>query len=284
MGTMKITLAQSLLAVVCCAVPLTSSATPWGEVKTPTAGAARVIGSVANGCISGAQPLPEVGAGYVSIRRYRNRFYGHPTLLRFIAEVGRAQQRLTGALLLVGDLSQPRGGLMSSSHRSHQNGLDVDVWLTQADSAAAARQLMDHADDPPSMVRSDGLRVSAFWGANQRAVVELLARHRAVERIFANPAIKLALCQSATAEDRGWLHKVRPWKGHDAHVHVRLACPPDSSQCDAQNPLPPGDGCGAELDWWFSEEARQPKRAIPGYPPAKPTKQPAACRAVLGAP
>jgi penicillin-insensitive murein DD-endopeptidase len=284
MSRSKSRLARSVIALMCITIPALSSATPWGEVNAPTAGAARVIGSVANGCISGAQSLPEVGAGYVSIRRYRKRFYGHPTLLRFISDVGRAQQRQTGALLLVGDLSQPRGGLMSSSHRSHQNGLDVDLWLTPADSAEAARQLMDHADDPPSMVGADGRRMSEYWGDHQRILIETVARHRAVERIFANPAIKLALCQSATAEDRGWLRKVRPWKGHDAHVHVRLSCPPDSPQCEAQNPLPSGDGCGAELDWWFTEEARQPKRAIPGYPPAKPTKQPAACRAVLDAP
>ncbi|MBK1694444.1 penicillin-insensitive murein endopeptidase [Chromatium weissei] len=261
-----------------------AAATPWGEVQTPTAGAPQVIGSVANGCISGARTLPESGDGYVNVRRYRNRFYGHPTLLRFITDLGRIQQQHSNLLMMVGDLSQPRGGLMSSSHRSHQNGLDVDIWLTLAESVNAARQLMDHADDPPSMVRSDGLNTSAYWSANQRFLIETAARQRSVERIFVNPVIKRALCQNATAADRGWLHKVRPWKGHDAHFHVRLACPPGSSQCEAQNPLPSGDGCGEELDWWFTEEARKPKQAIPGYAPPKPTKQPAACRDVLQAP
>ena len=32
--------------------------------------------------------------------------------------------------LLVGDLTQPRGGPMLSGHASHQAGLDADVWLT----------------------------------------------------------------------------------------------------------------------------------------------------------
>src|SRR3712207_7150232 len=32
--------------------------------------------------------------------------------------------------LLVGDMSQPRGGPMLTGHASHQIGLDADIWLT----------------------------------------------------------------------------------------------------------------------------------------------------------
>ena len=32
--------------------------------------------------------------------------------------------------LLVGDISQPRGGPMVNGHASHQIGLDADIWLT----------------------------------------------------------------------------------------------------------------------------------------------------------
>ena len=31
--------------------------------------------------------------------------------------------------LLLGDISQPRGGPMLSGHASHQIGLDADIWL-----------------------------------------------------------------------------------------------------------------------------------------------------------
>jgi penicillin-insensitive murein endopeptidase len=255
-----------------------SSATPWAEVRSPSRGALQVIGSVSNGCIGGADILPVTGTGYVSIRRDRNRYYGHPELLRFIAELGRAQQRQTGLMMMVGDLSQPRGGLMSSSHRSHQNGLDVDIWLTLTASPAAARELMDQRPDPHSMVRPDGLFVSDAWERDQRFLIETAARHHLVDRLFVNPAIKRALCQSVDA-DRAWLRKVRPWKGHDAHFHARLACPSGSPQCDAQAMLPPGDGCGKELDWWFTDEARKPIQKKPGTTAAPVL--PAACRAVL---
>ena len=32
--------------------------------------------------------------------------------------------------LLLGDISQPRGGPMLTGHASHQIGLDADIWLT----------------------------------------------------------------------------------------------------------------------------------------------------------
>ena len=69
-------------------------------------------------------------------------------------------------------------------------------------------------------------------------------------RIFVNPAIKQRLCLDAGA-DRAWLHKVRPWFGHRAHMHVRLRCPAGSLECQEQDTPPPGDGCGAELASWF---------------------------------
>ncbi|EXJ13758.1 penicillin-insensitive murein endopeptidase [Imhoffiella purpurea] len=254
-----------------------ASASPWGEVKRPSSGPPRVIGGVSNGCIAGALALPESGPGYVSIRRYRNRYYGHPKLLRFIADMGLAQKRHGDRLMMIGDLSQPRGGLMSSSHRSHQNGLDVDIWLTLADSPAMARRLMDDRSDPDSMVAPGGDDISRYWGEDQRFLIETAARHPSVDRIFANPAIKQALCRSARG-DRSWLRKVRPWWGHDAHIHVRLSCPPGSGQCASQSPVPVGEGCGKELAWWFSPEARKPSKK--GGRRVEPTP-PAACSALL---
>lgn len=266
------------LTLALCALAVPVLASPWSEVKHPSSGKTEVIGGTANGCIGGAEVLPASGPGYVSVRRYRNRYYGHPDLLRFITDIGRAQQQRGGQLVMIGDLSQPRGGRMSSSHRSHQNGLDVDIWFTHASSPAVANKLMDNAADPPSMVRSNGLSVSARWGADQAFLLENAGRHPAVERIFVNPAIKRALCDN-TQGDRSWLRKLRPWRGHDAHFHVRLVCPADSPQCVAQAPLPHGDGCGADLDWWFSAEARKPSKAR--GPAAPEPVLPSACHAVL---
>ena len=259
-------------------VPWVSAVTPWAEVQTPSLGAARVIGGAANGCVGGADTLAETGPGYVSVRRARHRFFGHPQLLRLVTDLGRAAQRRGLGLVMVGDLSQPRGGRMPSSHHSHQNGLDADIWFTLAPSAEAARRLMDDQPDPPSMVQPVSLATSSTWDEPQRFLLETVARQPMVDRIFVNPGIKRALCREVTGE-RGWLRKVRPWWGHDAHFHLRIRCPADSPQCEAQGALPAGDGCGADLAWWFSEEATKPAKSK-GKPRAEPVA-PAACLALL---
>jgi penicillin-insensitive murein DD-endopeptidase len=256
-----------------------SQATPWAEVAAPSAGPPRVIGGVSNGCIGGADALPETGPGYVSIRRYRNRYYGHPELIRFIQDMGRTQQARSDRLMMIGDLSQPRGGRMPSSHRSHQNGLDVDIWFTLADSPAAARRLMDDRSDPQSMVDPGGRSVSAAWGPDQRSLIETAARHPLVDRIFVNAAIKQELCRNAVGNP-DWLRKIRPWWRHDAHFHIRVVCPAGSPDCESQSALPSGAGCGEELAWWFSDEARSPSRGGGGAARPEP-RVPAACYALI---
>ena len=67
----------------------TDLAGPWAEVTAPSAGPTKAIGGVSSGCIAGAQTLPAEGDGYVSIRRYRNRFYGHADLLHLVSDLAR---------------------------------------------------------------------------------------------------------------------------------------------------------------------------------------------------
>ena len=87
--------------------------------------------------------------------------------------------------------------------------------------------------------------------------VPAVARRPEVARIFVNPVIKRALCREAGA-DRGWLARIRPWWGHNYHFHVRLSCPAGDPACEGQPAVAPEDGCGKELDWWFTPEALHP--------------------------
>jgi penicillin-insensitive murein endopeptidase len=109
-----------------------------------------------------------------------------------------------------------------------------------------------------------------------------------VERVLVNAAIKKELCRVEDKKHDGWMAKVRPWYGHDDHIHVRLKCPADSPNCRAQPPVPVGDGCSAkELDFWFKDSILHPK---PGPPPKVPPKPitladlPPACKNVIDAP
>jgi penicillin-insensitive murein endopeptidase len=265
-----------VVALLMTASPVQPS--PWAKVKTTAPGPAAAIGGPSNGCIAGAQALPSEGAGFVSIRRHRNRYYGHPDTIRFVMDLGRTLGKRSHGVMMVGDLSQPRGGLMSSMHRSHQNGMDVDIWFHLAASSRAA--VLRHAEDrdPESMVTRGGHAVTKSWGKYQRFLLKASADDPRVDRIFVNPAIKRTLCRTEHG-DRGWLHKLRPWWGHDAHFHVRLKCPAGSPHCKQQAPPPAGDGCDKSLAWWFSEEARTPSKGSRKKRHRPP--MPAACSALL---
>jgi penicillin-insensitive murein DD-endopeptidase len=271
----------ALAALLGLSLDSVSAGSSWDRVSYPSRGISTAIGSAANGCIGGAEALPESGPGYVSVRRSRNRYFGHPELVRLVENLGRSVEKRGIGLAMIGDLSQPRGGRMPSSHHSHQNGIDVDIWFTLAPSANAARSLMDDRPDPQSMVLPASVDTSPAWGPNQRYLLETAARMPDVDRIFVNAAIKRALCEQVGG-DRSWLRKIRPWFGHDAHFHLRMRCPADSPSCEPQKPVPPGDGCGADLAWWLSPEARRPmkKKSEPTVEP----NPPAACLAVLSAP
>jgi penicillin-insensitive murein DD-endopeptidase len=246
------------------ALPPDAAKRVFGLIGEPSTAPPRSIGSYTKGCIAGAAPLPQEGATWQVMRPARNRFWGHPVLIAVI-------ERIAAGLpagwpgLLVGDIGQPRGGPMVTGHASHQIGLDADIWLTPM---PVQRLSAVERDNMPakSIVAVDGNDVDpAVWGPQFRQLIEAVARAPEPARMFVNPAIKRALCREAGV-DRAWLAKVRPWWGHDDHFHIRLNCPSGQALCEAQDAVPPGDGCGKELDWWFTDEARHPKPSPPGKP------------------
>lgn len=271
----RIIITTALLLGLC--VGTFAAETPWSRVKTVTGGSPVAIGGPSNGCIAGADVLPASGTGFVSVRRHRNRYYGHPQTVDLIHGLGEAMDQRNGRLIMIGDLAQPRGGRMSSSHVSHQNGLDVDIWLTLADSPAQAVRSTPEERDPPSMLGANKLDVNGNWGPDQLFLIRTTAEDPNVDRILVNPGIKRALCKREG--NAAWLRKLRPWWGHDAHMHVRLKCPKDSPSCKQQSPIPMGSGCGSELAWWFSLEANSPKKK--SSKPAPRPQPPAACQTLL---
>jgi penicillin-insensitive murein endopeptidase len=188
--------------------------------------------------------------------------------------------------LLVGDISQPRGGPMLTGHASHQVGLDADIWLTPMPDRELTRE--EREELSATMVVAENRKDvdPAVWTPQHTAIIKAAAQQPEVERVLVNAAIKKALCREA-GSDRAWLSKVRPYYGHDYHFHVRIKCPGDSTECRAQPPPPGGDECGKELDWWFRDAVLHPKPpTIPAKPkpPLKLADLPAACRQVLVAP
>ena len=68
--------------------------------------------------------------------------------------------------------------------------------------------------------------------------------------------------------------------GHNYHFHIRLSCPAGEEGCADQDPVPAGDGCGPELDHWFTKAMLFPKPGKP-RPPMTMAQLPAECRRVL---
>jgi len=216
----------------------------WGDVLRPTAGMPEPIGFYSKGCIQGALTLPHDGIGFQVMRPSRNRFYGHPHTLQFIQNLG-ASLAAAQTNILIGDISQPRGGPMTSGHASHQVGLDVDVWFWSHPEQHQRSLTAEERETVPmvSMLNDKKEVDPTKFTATQILKLKTAATSPEVERIFVNPAIKSYLCKTIPAAESAWLRTLRPWAGHHEHFHVRLACPKDAKDCVSQEPQPAGNGC-----------------------------------------
>lgn len=253
----------------------------------PSNQAAHVYGSYARGCLAGGEAVPVNGDTWQVMRLSRNRNWAHPQTAALVKRLS-AQARSAAGWpgILIGDISQPRGGPTLTGHASHQVGLDADIWLTPMPNRMLSRNEREEMS-AVMMVRQDRLDIDPdAWTPNHLQVIRAAAQEPQVERIFVNAAIKKALCREAKG-DRAWLSKVRPWGGHDYHFHIRLKCPAGETDCGSQPPPGDGDGCGAELNYWFSDAVLHPKPPLVPPKPRPPmtlAELPPACRQVLNAP
>ena len=264
-----------LLIMVIILLPSLAAGNPWEKFKTPIDKEPEPVGGYANGCLMGAEALPDDGTGYQVVRLSRQRYYGHPELVRFLEDLGKKIEKERLGLMLVADMAMPRGGPFSKGHRSHQTGLDADIWLP-----------LDYPREPGNrdelesikMVDHDNFVVDRrYWGTRQAQMIKLAAEDSRVARIFVNPVIKKELC-AIDWEERGFLNKIRPWWRHDSHFHVRLNCPLNATNCKPQDPPPPGDGCGADLASWYPEN--QPEKPVKHTPKPRPPL-PMACLSIV---
>ena len=249
----------------------------WASVTEPLPGPAAPIGFYSAGCLQGAQALSLDGTGYAVMRPSRRRFYGHPSLVSYLTELAASTHNDNRKLLLIGDLGLPRGGPMLMGHASHQNGLDADIWfMTRANRPTNVERERLSA---PGFV-AGRKRLRSTWGAAQARLLAAAADNADINRIFVSPPIKRYMCRNFSTAP--WLYRLRAWWGHEDHFHVRLKCPGDRPLCREQDALDPADnGCGADLDWWFSREAdREWARLAASTEPRPFPELPAECKAI----
>ena len=160
-----------------------------------------------SGSLSGGTQLPIEGPDLVtwnpiedSAPNRPRRLYGHEsTIRRTLSVIAAYRSANPGApRVVVGDLSLRGGGPMDA-HRSHQNGLDVDVYYPRLDRA---------------------LRAPRTTGQIDRRLVQDL-----VDRFVAAGAQMIFVGHSAGVHGPGDV--VIPYPNHENHMHVRF--PPPSN-------------------------------------------------------
>lgn len=254
-------------------ISMASAAGPSG----PAPGPLHIIGGPdTGGCVAGAVSLPAEGPGFQTIHLDRSAFWGAPGTISHLELFGREAQAAGLPTLLVEDISRIRGGPMPGGHVSHQIGLDADVGLDMRPRPPLS-PLERNTFALRSVVQKDGRDIDPFaWSPGSMTLLHIAAGLPDVDRILVNPAIKRQLCNEV-AGDRSWLHVIRPWYGHAAHMHIRFRCPRGQPDCAQAPPPPAGDGCDPTLQWWFDQLDAPAKPAAPHKPPTAPV----ACKGIL---
>ncbi len=288
----------TLAALATAATAQTPAKRLFGSKKLPAALKPAAHGFYSKGCIQGAVAVPVDGPNHQAMRLSRNRRWGHPDLVELVLKLADDGKKVGWNGLLVGDLSQPRGGPMLTGHASHQIGLDADIWLNPMPSKRYNTKQRERIS-AVSMLRRrsngklDQRNISKKqFSRAQYNIIRTAARYKKVERVLVHPTIKRELCRMASG-DKSWLQKVRPYWGHHYHMHIRIGCPPGSTGCRSQAATTPGTGCGAPLKWWFDVALAPPKPRKKSDPKPKPAKKkrelrlgdlPRACVTALKAP
>ena len=291
----KLSIRRTLLALGGIATALTAapaSADPlakeiFGAQRLPALTQAAAHGTYSKGCFGGGVAIAEDGPNWQAMRLSRNRRWGHPEMVATLERLSREVVQDGWPGLLLGDISQPRGGPMLSGHASHQIGLDADIWFVPMPAGQRLTKAQRETMEFVSLLKPKSLYVDdRKWTPAHAAVLKRTASYPNVERVLVHPGIKKKLCDTVTG-DRSWLRKVRPIWGHDAHFHVRIGCPAGSTNCKKQEAVPRSDGCDASLAWWFTDEPWKPATG-PAKPRARDVMRlsalPPACQAVAAAP
>lgn len=263
---------RPLFLAACLMFPVAASAQQlanqlFGAYAAPSQQKSMPIGSYAKGCGAGMVELPETGPSWQAMRLSRGRNFGQPILVDYLVGLSQVAQQIGWAGLYIGDMSQPRGGPMTSGHASHQIGLDADIWMLPPKRLNLSRSEREKISSIP--VRSaDQRSITKNWTARHYALMRAAASDPRVDRIFVAAAVKIEMCKTAKAKDKAWLQKIRPIAGHDTHFHVRLKCPKGARLCQTQSPTVDelskgGNGCDDTLNWWVTDYLNPPKGSKP---------------------
>ncbi len=208
--------------------------------------ASESLGFYSSGSLKNAKSYSSE-AGFVhKLFLQRGRFFSHNetfTVLRDMDQFIQASNEKE--TLQVGDFSMEKGG-MAQGHKSHQNGLDVDiVYLTKNKKL----QNPNAAYWEEEFVVNNKLTPNFDIERNYE-LFNFIVQNAPVTRIFVDKAVKKSMCELAIK--RGQLNDQNIIRMlsllvienlHKTHFHLRLSCPSQDKKCTPQS-LPSMDsGC-----------------------------------------
>ncbi len=261
----------------------------FGSQALPADAKPQSVGFYSRGCMAGAVAIPVDGPDWQVMRLSRNRRWGHPALIATIEKLSIKARQDGWNGLMVGDISQPRGGPMLTGHASHQIGLDADLWFMPMPKERLNYQQREELSAVSVLKDKSNYVDDKRWTRAHEALLRNAANFPDVERILVHPGVKKKLCDTVKG-DRSWLAKVRPFYGHNYHFHLRIGCQDGSPACKKQAEVVQGEGCDKSLQWWFDVALAPKKKAAKPDKPEKPPRPmmvsdlPAACAQILGAP
>lgn len=185
------------------------------------------------------------GPGFVKIFQERKARYATYDLLNVVEKALQYYQgeNPRSEPIQIGDISAEYGGPLYR-HQSHQSGLDIDIRFLSKNhhvqTVTKPGTSTDSGFDEEFVVK--GMLSPDFDTLRNWSLIKGLAKTNRINRIFVASPIKKALCQ-LTKEDPFLAH-VQILENHIDHMHVRITCPTSSPRCEAQEPVPPGSGCG----------------------------------------
>ncbi len=201
----------------------------------------------------------------------RNQFYGTRAIVNLMESVAQSVFEQTGKTAVYGDISQKHGGKFPilvdgngdkiknsrgeyvREHRSHQNGLDIDVMFFTNNNDHRYSVLSDRNFENfdietnylfiKELYRKAMVYHETAMGTQKYSYLITIAVDQLIKDKFCEYA-KLTSPEEYNkpfSETYEVLRRIRVWSGHDDHYHIRLSC--HTANCTNYSSIPEETDC-----------------------------------------
>jgi penicillin-insensitive murein endopeptidase len=208
----------------------------WLRVALDDGGPSKSAGTVAQGHLEHGRPIRPWGPGYATYsylgaaigRQYVNEAVRDALVASFAAVAAREPRRT----IVVGETGWPSGGRFWP-HRTHQNGLSVDVFMPLMDATGAPARpdtwpwnKFGYGLEFDAEGRLGGLRIDfeGLAGFLRELQAQAGARGLAIQKVIIAPEFVPLLLATPSGQQIGplaaLLSRGPAWVRHDEHFHV----------------------------------------------------------------